>query len=481
VPLHDAKGDDVNMRVLFTFSLTLAICLAGGCSQKRHLDAHNRGVEQLAGGDIDAASASFRDALARASRNPDSVCGLALALAQSGKPAEAIELLSDFLRRVPEATAPTELLAHLHIEQGNLDEARNLIERVAAPSPRLLTQLARVHVGSGDPELAAERLAEALQMEPAYAPALYNLAVLKRAEPDTVEEAETLFLKFRDAAPENFRAGATIEEFLSGMLPEPGDRTQGAPLPDTQREAAYHALLDQAKAAVSTDNLDAADLILRQAIANYPDRPDALWLRASLFYRAQNMPDEAARMFARFKHLFPQDPRCTQIPKGLNLPTLMPTAATAEEFLKEGLRYYQQGNHPAAIAAYKNALQLSPDFATAHYNLGLAYKGAKQFAEAAAAFRSATKADTNKIKAWYMLGVTEMERGRVDLALDALNTLLRDHPDYARAHYLLGILYDREQHPVAARNHFQTFLEMESKGPAANYARQWLNTHKEAE
>jgi tetratricopeptide (TPR) repeat protein len=461
-----------------SWALALAVALASGCSQQHHLKAHNRGAELLASGDAEAAAAFFESALEAKPESEQSTCGLALALHGSGATADAIDRLVAFHRASPEAIGAAELLGHLLIEQGNLDEARDLLERVATPTPRILTQLALICARADLPNDAAGRLAEALQIDPAYAPAIYNLAVLRRATPDTIEEAETLFLRFRETAPNDYRASATIEEFLSGLMPDANADSLSPRADDTRIEAAYQALIDRAAAARELGDHDAADLLLRQAIKAYPDRPEALWLRAQQFYTVQGMPDEAARMFAQFKHLFPQDPRCSQIPAELNLPNMIPSTATAEEFLKEGLRHYNQQNYAAAISAYENALELSPSYATASYNLGLAYKSAKQLERAADAFRATTVTDSTKIKAWYMLGVTEMQRGRTAKALEALNTLLRDHPDYARAHYLLGILYDKEQHTEAARSHFTTYLEMEPSGEPADYVKQWLKSNE---
>lgn len=59
---------------------------------------------------------------------------------------------------------------------------------------------------------------------------------------------------------------------------------------------------------------------------------------------------------------------------------------TAEERLNQGLQFVQQGQINEAIAAFRQAAELNPGLAPAHYNLGLALRQQGQLQEAATAF-----------------------------------------------------------------------------------------------
>ena len=52
---------------------------------------------------------------------------------------------------------------------------------------------------------------------------------------------------------------------------------------------------------------------------------------------------------------------------------------------------HDQGKLEEAIAAYRAAVQIKPDYAMAYYNLGLALKARRKPAEAVAEFRKARK------------------------------------------------------------------------------------------
>lgn len=48
-------------------------------------------------------------------------------------------------------------------------------------------------------------------------------------------------------------------------------------------------------------------------------------------------------------------------------------AKTAEDWLKTGNEFYQQGNYQNAIEAYTKAIELNPDYATAYNNRGFVF------------------------------------------------------------------------------------------------------------
>src|SRR5215210_936872 len=71
-----------------------------------------------------------------------------------------------------------------------------------------------------------------------------------------------------------------------------------------------------------------------------------------------------------------------------------PVAPTddARALLERGLDAYRHDRDQEAIEHFKRAVELSPDFAEAHYRLGLAHNALKQTDEADKAFADAVKA-----------------------------------------------------------------------------------------
>ncbi|MCD6312168.1 MAG: tetratricopeptide repeat protein [Elusimicrobia bacterium] len=65
--------------------------------------------------------------------------------------------------------------------------------------------------------------------------------------------------------------------------------------------------------------------------------------------------------------------------------------------------FFETGNRPRAIEAYKNALALNPDMVDSHFNLGYTYFYEGRLKEAAAEFREVLKRDKNNAKAIMMM------------------------------------------------------------------------------
>jgi tetratricopeptide (TPR) repeat protein len=91
-----------------------------------------------------------------------------------------------------------------------------------------------------------------------------------------------------------------------------------------------------------------------------------------------------------------------------------------------------------AIAAYRQAIRLKPDYAKAHNNLGLALKAKGQLDEAIAAFRQAIRLQPDHHEAHYSLALALEAKGRVDEAIAAYRQAIRLKKDYPQAHTNLG-------------------------------------------
>ena len=69
-----------------------------------------------------------------------------------------------------------------------------------------------------------------------------------------------------------------------------------------------------------------------------------------------------------------------------------------------GVDYQAQGKFDEAIAEYKTAIRIKPDFAEAHNNLGLAYFHQNKLNEAIAEFKTAISINPNLAEAHARLG-----------------------------------------------------------------------------
>ena len=71
------------------------------------------------------------------------------------------------------------------------------------------------------------------------------------------------------------------------------------------------------------------------------------------------------------------------------------TAETAEAHYNLGLAYHYQGKLDEAVAAYKAAIRIDPNYALTHYNLGVAYSEQGKLEEAIAEYQKAITNNPN--------------------------------------------------------------------------------------
>jgi Tfp pilus assembly protein PilF len=83
-------------------------------------------------------------------------------------------------------------------------------------------------------------------------------------------------------------------------------------------------------------------------------------------------------------------------------------------------------------------LKIAPEDATAHYDLGLAFKLKDRLDDALGEFRKAAELAPNQPDVHYTLGVTLWQKGSFDEADGELRAAIKAKPDYAEAYYTLG-------------------------------------------
>ena len=112
-----------------------------------------------------------------------------------------------------------------------------------------------------------------------------------------------------------------------------------------------------------------------------------------------------------------------------------PPSGDARALFERGLDAYRDDHDQEAIELFKQAIALSPDFAEAHYRLGLAYNVTKQTEEADKAFEQAaklyekiTKHEPKNSDAYYFLGLCYEQLGKFDEAIKALKEAVKHSP-----------------------------------------------------
>ena len=158
----------------------------------------------------------------------------------------------------------------------------------------------------------------------------------------------------------------------------------------------------------------------------------------------------------------------TPIPR--NEPSPRENEATA--WFARGISLEEDPNtQTEAIAAYHNVLDIQPEHAAAHINLGTLYYNRQDFALAEKHYRQAIEADPRYALAYFDLGNVLDETGRVQEAIQTYKTALQLAPTYADAHYNLALAFEKVREPRKALKHWQAYVRLDSAGPWSVHAR----------
>jgi len=113
----------------------------------------------------------------------------------------------------------------------------------------------------------------------------------------------------------------------------------------------------------------------------------------------------------------------------------------ARLFLDHGQTCARDGQWQAAIALYKNALDINPGLADAHFLLGVAYHQRNDNRHAVSALRRAGELDPSSARTFYNLGVAYAQTGEMGKEIAAYKQAIRLNPEHVSAHYNLATAY----------------------------------------
>ena len=108
-----------------------------------------------------------------------------------------------------------------------------------------------------------------------------------------------------------------------------------------------------------------------------------------------------------------------------------------------------QGNHKEAVRHFSEALKIRPDFADAHYSMGVALARGGETEKAVRHYGEALRVNPD-----FNLGVLLANKGDMDDAVKHFYEALRIRPGYAEAHNNLGTALARQKNLKEAVKHF---------------------------
>jgi tetratricopeptide (TPR) repeat protein len=154
--------------------------------------------------------------------------------------------------------------------------------------------------------------------------------------------------------------------------------------------------------------------------------------------------------------LFNFDPRAiVQKVKFSRPPKRVQNSLTAEQWSNLALEL-EASSIKEAQRAYHLALDLDPQMANAHLNLGKLYHDGGELEKAGAHYQAAVKIDAEDPSAHFNLGVLLEDLKRPQEAIRAYRNAIKREPSFADAHYNLGLLCESLGNKTEAVAHFRT-------------------------
>jgi len=116
-------------------------------------------------------------------------------------------------------------------------------------------------------------------------------------------------------------------------------------------------------------------------------------------------------------------------------------AKNPQKHFDAGDMLFEQGLYGEAVKEYRKAIEIKPDWALAHNNLGLAYAKNAQEELAIQEYKEAITLNPSLAEAHYNLASVYYDRGSFAHAIASYKKALEVNPAMAEAHYNLGAAY----------------------------------------
>ena len=239
------------------------------------------------------------------------------------------------------------------------------------------------------------------------------------------------------------------------------------------------ALFDAAFTEHQAGNLAEAQRLYQQVLQSQPLHADALHLQGVLTYQLGRL-DLAEELIQRAIRVKPTagyfgNLGLVAAAAGRNGAAIVayrqaielhPDFAEAHNNLANILRL--TGRISEAITAYRRAIACRPDFAEAHNNLGLCLVDAGQIDEAIASYRQAVELHPNAAETRNNLAIVLGQKGEWQKAIDCWREAISFRADYAEAYNNLANAYKQTGRLDDAIATFKTALELQPNLPQAH-------------
>ena len=371
----------------------------------------------------------------------------------AGKYEEALRKLRDAETIVPDSKPLLLLMANTQRKLGKLNEAERILLRAANIYPddaNILNNLGNVYLGLCMYQAAEDNFRAAMRLSP-NDPMLFNNLGSLRMQTHNLDDAERLFRKALKLDPHKtvwaknlqnlqIRMQALdeeIETLRNNYSLHPKYLDVGLKLAKTLFYRGFHA---EAKS------------VFKNILKQKPDLTTA-WFFLAVIYETVDDKDNACLCYEKLVVL------------------------SGKESSNEYHNYKQlmsQGFSEEALEELKKVAVLELDVASSRINLGIKYFEDCQWEDALRHFEEASQLSDTYPDAFYWKSLALLQLKKNALAKKNLLKAIELNPNYADAHFQLGLIL-RGRSPKKAKEHFKIALSLKLRPSFARLAERYAN------
>ncbi|GEM_PF-1139190 len=364
-------------------------------------------------------------------------------------------------------------LGVVHEQKGDLQEAESCYRQALEINPdfeRARYNLANVLDATGRSAEAQGEYRRVLARNPQEGRALQNLAV-SLANSGDLHEAARLLQELLETEPHNMLAWENLVSVFRDLnLPEKAAETEKqarnvAPLPLEELPFDLEAILRQA-------SRDYAEVLER-----HPRWPD-VHFKLGLVSEGLGRPEKALMCYHQALAINPDYVQahrklaelCFDLGRYdeaiLEFQSVLDIRVTyryADVQNNSGVAHEGLGDHDAARRAYRRALEINPHYSKARYNLGNTFMNQEDWVQAIDQYRLVLDRFADDTRALNNMGICLAQLNQNAEALEAFARRATLEPENPGAHFNLAQLYEVLENHDRAREHYQRVLELDPR------------------
>lgn len=147
-------------------------------------------------------------------------------------------------------------------------------------------------------------------------------------------------------------------------------------------------------------------------------------------------------------------------------------SSAAEEIFEYAVRCESQPEGTEeAMRLYRRVIEMQPRWSEPHINLGCVFYKTGELEKARSEFSAALELEPDSVVGHFNLGCVLDEIGDSQKAIQHLQRAVEIDPSHADAHFNLASTYEKNGRKQLALQHWISYLQLQSRGPWADFAR----------